>query len=293
MKRIFVWWSVVFIFFPFILFPAIAAACPKIKGFIDYNCDGEIKLVFVGDSIVTGVGDTENGNKGGYVLRIKKRFKFAKVIGVGFPGTESDRLLQKFTEAYVNGDDQDDIVSRIAEADFVLFDVGRNDFWRFNPASFTVRNIRRLVDLVQKKAGRSVNSPPYTGTAILMFTNRGSQNPWLTELQDLLRKANSKKFHAEVPFDQASKRLLGFDQLHPTSAGYDELAGILETYLKKDLQKKLKKLRPDADNDGIYDHFETKRYGTDPTLLDTDGDGVSDGDEIFLNETNPLDNVSF
>lgn len=38
--------------------------------------------------------------------------------------------------------------------------------------------------------------------------------------------------------------------------------------------------RLDADNDGLTDHEETERYGTDPENPDTDGDGFSDGDEI-------------
>ena len=44
----------------------------------------------------------------------------------------------------------------------------------------------------------------------------------------------------------------------------------------------------DADEDGVFDHFETIRYGTDPLSPDTDGDGVTDGVEIFENETDPL-----
>jgi len=35
----------------------------------------------------------------------------------------------------------------------------------------------------------------------------------------------------------------------------------------------------DADYDGLYDSVETLVYGTDPTLKDTDGDGLSDFDE--------------
>ncbi len=42
----------------------------------------------------------------------------------------------------------------------------------------------------------------------------------------------------------------------------------------------------DEDNDKIPDFVEIARYGTDPTLQDTDGDGVIDGDEIVAG-TNP------
>lgn len=43
----------------------------------------------------------------------------------------------------------------------------------------------------------------------------------------------------------------------------------------------------DTDNDGLSDGEEVNNYGTDPTLYDTDGDGLSDGDEIKLG-LNPL-----
>jgi hypothetical protein len=37
---------------------------------------------------------------------------------------------------------------------------------------------------------------------------------------------------------------------------------------------------PDRDGDGILDAVEANVYGTDPGLVDTDGDGISDPDEI-------------
>ena len=43
----------------------------------------------------------------------------------------------------------------------------------------------------------------------------------------------------------------------------------------------------DRDADGLFDADETDIYGTDPDNADTDGDGVSDGEEIFL-ATDPL-----
>lgn len=50
--------------------------------------------------------------------------------------------------------------------------------------------------------------------------------------------------------------------------------------------------RPDTDMDGLYDDDETDVYGTDPLLWDTDGDGVSDGQEVY-DGTDPLDPASF
>lgn len=46
---------------------------------------------------------------------------------------------------------------------------------------------------------------------------------------------------------------------------------------------------PDTDGDGLSDWEEIYLYFTDPLLADTDGDGVNDYIEIFLDKTDPLD----
>ncbi len=43
----------------------------------------------------------------------------------------------------------------------------------------------------------------------------------------------------------------------------------------------------DTDGDGLSDADEVNIYGTDPTSADTDGDGLSDGDEVILFGTDP------
>jgi len=45
--------------------------------------------------------------------------------------------------------------------------------------------------------------------------------------------------------------------------------------------------RSDRDGDGLYDDDETNVYGTNPDVYDTDGDGVGDGEEVYLG-TDPL-----
>jgi hypothetical protein len=44
----------------------------------------------------------------------------------------------------------------------------------------------------------------------------------------------------------------------------------------------------DTDGDGVADGDEVNIYGTDPFTWDVDGDGVSDGDELFNTRTDPL-----
>lgn len=47
-------------------------------------------------------------------------------------------------------------------------------------------------------------------------------------------------------------------------------------------------LNPDTDGDGLTDYDEVTLHGTSPVLADTDGDGVNDYDEIFVYGTDPL-----
>lgn len=44
----------------------------------------------------------------------------------------------------------------------------------------------------------------------------------------------------------------------------------------------------DTDGDGLSDYDEVYTYGTDPTIADTDGDGVNDGDEVLAGTQPPL-----
>lgn len=57
-------------------------------------------------------------------------------------------------------------------------------------------------------------------------------------------------------------------------------------YLKSLSDEELKER--DSDNDGITDYDEIYVYGTDPLSADTDGDGLSDYEEIYTYNTDPL-----
>ncbi|MCJ8306380.1 MAG: thrombospondin type 3 repeat-containing protein [Nitrosopumilus sp.] len=45
----------------------------------------------------------------------------------------------------------------------------------------------------------------------------------------------------------------------------------------------------DTDSDGLTDGDEVNIHGTDPLNSDTDGGGISDGDEVNVDGTDPLD----
>ena len=56
------------------------------------------------------------------------------------------------------------------------------------------------------------------------------------------------------------------------------------------------RFNPDTDGDGVTDGDEVNIYGTDPLNPDSDGDGIDDGDEIDLgvdpNTNDPVENIN-
>jgi hypothetical protein len=110
-----------------------------------------------------------------------------------------------------------------------------------------------------------------------MSPNRGSQSPWVKELDNLILDSHEAESPADLRFDLVSKRLLQPDNIHPTSKGYAEMAKVFITYLLTKYPEHVSLLREDQDNDGLYDIFEASRFGTDPMNADTDGDGIKDG----------------
>jgi len=251
-------------------------ACPKIGRLPDFNCDGKLRGVVLGDSLAYGFGDTVNDNKGGYVLRTQRAFPEADIENFGVQGLMTRQLVLNIEEAFSSRGDSA-MAEALVKADFVILDVGRNDRWLFGEPLAAVRNIKRAQTLIKSNVLKITGTSPLVITAVLMLPNRGSQGPWVKELDRLIAKLDSKTAPADLRFDLVSKRLLSSDQIHPTSKGYASLAQTLIKYLLKTYPKHAENLRADADQDGLYDEFESSRYGTDPTLQDTDGDGVIDG----------------
>ena len=80
----------------------------------------------------------------------------------------------------------------------------------------------------------------------------------------------------------------GLDPLDPgdAAAGQDADGDGVENLLE--LRRGTRPDLPDTDGDGLSDSEELFEYHTDPLESDTDGDGVSDGDEVWVEGTDPL-----
>jgi lysophospholipase L1-like esterase len=253
-----------------------AAACPAVAKLPDLNCDGAASIVVLGDSLVKGIGDTKNDNSGGYVLRTQEKFPGASVYGYGVPGLRTQPLLSTITKAFSSGVDSE-LKLKLIEADLVVLDLGRNDRWFFGLPEATLRNLKRIRSLIEKKVTEHTGASPLIVTAVLMYPNRGAQAPWVKELDQLILKSHTPQYPADLRFDTVSKRLLAPDNIHPTSKGYASMANTFTKYLLKEYKTYAALARDDVDNDGLYDIYERSKFGTDPSNPDTDGDGIKDG----------------
>lgn len=228
------------------------SACPTIDSLPDFNCDGKVAIVVIGDSLVAGIGDTQNGNKGGYVLRTQERFPQATVVGFGVPGLRTLTLLKMLRKAFAEANTSELAGSLIA-ADLVVLDLGRNDRWGFGLPATTLRNLNRARAVIESGVGKQSGAAPLVVTAVLMYPNRGSQGPWVKELNKLILRSHSTERPADLRFDLVSKRLLSADNIHPTSKGYAAISQVFVRYLRREYPRLVVSQHADHDKGGLYD----------------------------------------
>lgn len=251
-------------------------ACPRIGGLPDVNCDGQSVVVVIGDSLVAGVGDSVNNGTGGYVLRSQQKFTQSTFYNEGEAGLRTPTLLKRVKKAFKTAESAL-LKERLIAADIVVLDLGRNDRWFFGPPAQTLRNLDRIRTAVRTEVSAATGISPLIITAVLMYPNRGSQGPWVKELDELILQSHSPSNPADLRFDLVSKRLLSPDNIHPSPKGYVAMAKVFSSYLLDECPRYASVLRPDTDNDGLYDEFEVSRFGTSPSNPDSDGDGLKDG----------------
>ena len=234
-----------------------ALACPRVAKLPDLNCDGKFSLVLLGDSIAAGQGDTD-ADKGlkGYLARAQRRFPEAEFSSFAVSGQTTLQGLKQLNDAFKEEPEDSKLHQALLAADLVVIDTGRNDRWLFGPPIASFRNLKRIRTVIEKRVGTATGVTPVVVTAVLLLPNRGSQGPWVKELNGYILRASTLKKPADLRFDLVSKRLLSSDQLHPTPSGYSAMAQVFIQYLNKRLSKIEKAVRPDEDKNGIYDMFE-------------------------------------
>lgn len=268
-----------------LLLASSAFACPAANKVPNVICSTSVDVTILGDSIPNGYGDTKNGNKGGYVLRAQKALPQVRFHNHSVAGQRSRELIVQLTDAF---EKNTSLKESLLKSSIVVIDEGRNDRWLFGTPAATYRNLKRARTIIKERVKASTGQAPVVIIAVMMLPNRGSQGPWVKELNGLILRHSTAKDPANLRLDLVSKRLLGSDQIHPTPDGYAALSKTLVAYLTKTLPPIVKKIQPDSDGDKLANIHETVKFGTNPNAADTDGDGKSDYEELFVTNTDPL-----
>ena len=238
--------------------PGDASACPDIDGLLDWNCDGQVEVSMFGDSITYG---TKDERRLGYPGRFRLLAPDVRVNNFGDPGERTAngkrRARAKFQERH--------------DADLTIILEGVNDYFQSDRnASNTANNLK-----IMRDTARRYGALPFVGK--LTQVRRDFQKGWVSSVNSRISS------FATLDFFSLGSGILSSDKLHPNGRGYDRMAA----YAYAKLQSLSNKNRPaDRDGDGMYD-FAERRYGANPTLADTDGDTISDGDEVFVYTSNP------
>lgn len=257
-----------------------ALGTPTINNLLTVNCDNQLNLVVTGDSIVRGVGDTRNGNRGGYVARLREIFPDARITNAGYSGIRTDELLRKITRAFAQ---QQPLARKFKNADHIIIDVGRNDFQTHGNPSLAARNVKRLNKLLRARTDALIT------VATMLPTTRSNQQPFVLALNSRLLQQRSSRFAVELRFDRVAASLIDSGGIHPTSEGFDDMGERAFDYLlMRGNERAQTRADADADVDGLSDYCEQNVVGTDPETPDSDGDGLSDGDEVYDFESDPL-----
>lgn len=216
--------------------------CPAVDSLYDLTCDGILKIVFIGDSFVRGVGDSPADN-GGYVARLAALYPDASIQNLGVPGITSEQLYRNYKYIFDRGS-HGPTWAALQRADIIILDVGRNDFWAQNPSFEVARNVKRLVGLLRSHLSQDPNYPaPAFGVTRLAPTNRSFQASFISAVNRELLKLKSSTFPVEIRADTLNRKYLRRDGLHPSSRGYDGLAEITAAWINGNGQTQCQNLR--------------------------------------------------
>ncbi len=251
---------ILFVVIVAVAFESAAHACPDVDGLADLNCDGRVEIIAFGDSITVGERDSTGL---GYPGRLKVSF-FPNVLvrNFGLGGEETSRGRSRAARRF----------SQFHSSDYSIVLEGVNDYFATShSAGATKGNLQAIVR-------SAANSGSVPSLCTLTNVRRSQQQPWVHSVNSVIRPLT------RIDFFALGQGIISSDNLHPNGSGYQRMATVASQVLLTVSEAS----RPaDSDRDGLYD-FEEVRYGTNVNIADTDGDGLSDGVEVFTYHSNPL-----
>lgn len=197
--------------FILVLYPLSAYTCPEIRGLPDLNCNENITVLTIGDSITYGYGDVSAQN-GGYPVRLQNYLDpentEVQVIKFAKGGTTCSVLFSRIRNELRRG-----LVTKI-RPDVGIVNCGWNDFYRKQKPQATVSRIRRI--------GRLLLKNEIFPLLTTMTPNlRGNQETYAKRVNNMLGKKQV------LPFNRLNSKVdLSRDGLHPNSNGHAHLMHI-------------------------------------------------------------------
>lgn len=187
-----------------LLVTATAQACPSINGIEDRNCDGKLKIVIIGDSVVYGwIGVSTPSEYHSYPDYVRD-VTGAEVVSFGIPGITAQGLSDAITGR-----------TDFNEADYGIIDVGRNGVYAGDSVSATAYDIRRL----SAKLKTLVGPDAFITASFMLKSLRPEVQEFNTALNRRLVNMRSDNFNVLVRYNQLPTSVLSGDNLHPSYEG--------------------------------------------------------------------------
>lgn len=225
-----------------------AFACPKIGMYPDVNCDGELSILVIGDSLTVGARDRDRYlTDSSWPNLLEELIEddipgLIKVHKIAQAGLTCHQLVRK---VIIELSDDTSNQSNV-QYDLVIPFCGMNDLLKDRSIEQLLSSMQMMSKFLQSR-GFLVYWAKLTPT-YRMKIRKGA----LT--------INNSIIYPALPFDRISKRSLGRDMLHLNKYGYKRLASIAYRYITQVYVRRAERQLGllDLDGNGIYDRFESQ-----------------------------------
>ncbi|MGI6681007.1 MAG: SGNH/GDSL hydrolase family protein [Bdellovibrionota bacterium] len=209
--------------------------------FVDRNKDKKIRILFIGDSFVRGVGDVNN--KGGYTTKLNNDFRAntkrkVRITKIARPGATVAQILSHIKQnIYKNPT----MLRKIYNADAIILDMGRNDFWdrrNRNNVRRSITTLRRLIKFLRTESGAKVKPFITVSTLAHVSTKKPKQLNFIKSFNTELLKY--PKISGIILQHQLPTTILSEDGLHPSPLGHNYIYSQVRTQMLTTLYNKMK-----------------------------------------------------
>lgn len=217
---------------PLIVLLVMGAAAPAVSQNADPSVGATrirpLRVLFVGDSIVQGVGDTLN--LGGAVGRLATLLPEVEVASICEAGATSAQVLKIVQQAFLAPSCS--LAKEAATAaDLVIVMAGTNDHWEGMSPQSSLSSLRHLVSFLRDWYLWHEHSTPNIVIANLLFTQDPYHRRFVGNFNRILVSGAMQGMIAGPRFGQMQPVDFSADGLHPSASGYGKLALAMADYI--------------------------------------------------------------